>query len=565
MAQRVLSISLGSEIVKVCEVALAGKKRIQIFNAIDLMIPAGLCDDGVVLDPEGLAATILQGLSGEGFSAKKIVFAIATKRIASKEAVIPYCKENRIKQIVEINASEYFPVANISDYVINYSILEVLNEDAVKNYRLSVIATPKDILEGYYELAKAMGMPIVSIDFAGNASLQLLKLQTPGNEVDAIIQLGAESSIINIMDGSTMIMQRNIPYGRASLIEAVKEYRLVPEGVADAILMEEDIAYLANSSVEVADAVRTLFSSMNRIIEFYSSRNQDKPIQHIYMIGDVVSVCGLVELFNNEWEHSVELIEYIHGIEIKNHKQINNEIAANYIVNMGAVIAPMNIELVDEKKSKSKSSGLPWWLLIFSTVVAAAMVGGILFIYFEEKNEVDLLNKQIAAYDGMESLEDDYRAAQLEASTLKDWYESTKGSNESLARFVDDLEHVQPSAVAITKLTTKEGEVTIEGLSYGKPALAEFIIQLKALPYVSNVKTEYINETIVDYTAKDQFQLTFNLQYADPYAEDLEDSDDMQENKNVVSVEEVEPNNNDAEIDSFEEDIASDMEGGDIQ
>ena len=71
MAGKVLSISLGSEIVKVCEVALAGKRKVHVYNAIDLLVPEGLCEDGVIMDVDALADAIKQGLAGEGFSAKK--------------------------------------------------------------------------------------------------------------------------------------------------------------------------------------------------------------------------------------------------------------------------------------------------------------------------------------------------------------------------------------------------------------------------------------------------------------------------------------------------------------
>ena len=67
MAGKVLSISLGSEIVKVCEVALAGKRKVQVYNAIDLIIPEGLCEDGYILDADALASAIKDGLQEKVF------------------------------------------------------------------------------------------------------------------------------------------------------------------------------------------------------------------------------------------------------------------------------------------------------------------------------------------------------------------------------------------------------------------------------------------------------------------------------------------------------------------
>ncbi len=104
----------------------------------------------------------------------------------------------------------------------------------------------------------------------------------------------------------------------------------------------------------------------------------------------------------------------------------------------------------------------------------------------------------------------------MDLGAMEGWYDTTKGANESLVKLVDELEKVQPSAVAITKFTSNSGEVTIQGKSFGKPAIAQFIKELKKIPYIENVKTEYINESITDYSADDAFQMTLTLKYDDP-------------------------------------------------
>lgn len=518
MAQKLLSILLGSEIVKVCEVSLAGKNKVQIYNAIDLIIPEGLCEDGVILNAKGLASAIKEGMTGEGFSSKKIVFSLSSKKIANKEALIPFCKPNKIKDIVRINASEYFPIANLENYTINYSILEVVTTDAVKSYRLSITATPNDFLEQYYALARAMGMSIEAMDYSGNSILQILKLQTAGKGVDAVLQLGGENTVVNIMRGSTMIMQRSVPYGRVAIADAVKTYKGCSDEAADEILTSQDIERLATDSEDVADAVRALLSSVSRILEFYRNRNADAPIDHVYMIGDISSINGLVDLIRNEIGGEVSTIKTLRGVEIKNRRSISEEIAANYLANIGAIIEPMNIQLVADKKAAraGKSDSMPWWILIFAGVVALGMIGGVLFVYKKAKMVNMNLQAQIDALGDVESLQLEYERSQADLKMMEDWYETTKSPYETLYRLITDLESVQPGAVAITHLTADEECVTITGDSYGKPPVAEYVIQLKKLPYVEDVRTDYINENIEDYSAKDSFSLTFSLKYADP-------------------------------------------------
>ena len=517
MAGKVLSISLGSEIVKVCEVALAGKRKVQVYNAIDLIIPEGLCEDGYILDADALASAIKDGLAGEGFSAKRIVFTITSKRIANKEAIIPFCKENRIKELVRINASDYFPITNLDNYTFNHSIIEVVQNEDIKNYRLSVTATPNEMIEQYYALAKAMGMGVEAIDYSGNSILQLLKLQTAGEGVDAVLQVGSENSVVNIMNGTTMVMQRSVPYGRMAIADAVASARGISDDEADMVLIDEDLGSLVAQYPDVADALRSLFSSIGRILEFYRARNAEHPIERVFMIGDVTSVNGLADLINDEMDYDVEVVEKLRGVEIKNHKVLSDGIVANYLANIGAVISPIRITVSQEKGADSaKGEKLPWWILIVAGVAAIAMCGGILFVYYTNQQENDRMRAQIAQLGNVEDLKSRYEQSQTELTAMQDWYDTTKGANESLARFVADLEEVQPAAVSIEKFTSKEGEVTIQGKSFGKPAVAEFIIQLKKLPYIENVKTEFINESITDYSADDTFQMTLTLKYDDP-------------------------------------------------
>lgn len=520
MAQKLLSISLGSEIVKVCEISLAGKNKVQVYNAIDLLIPEGLCDDGMIINPTALASAIKEGLAGEGFSARKIIFSLSSKRIANKEALIPFCKPNRIKDIVAVNATEYFPIANLDNYTINYSIIEVVATDTIKNYRLSITATPNELIEQYYALAKAMGMGVETMDYSGNSILQLLKLQTAGDSVDAILQFSGENTVVNIMNGSTMIMQRSVPYGRAAICDAVRAFKDCSTDEADEILVTEDIEHLVNISEEVADAVRALLSSINRILEFYRNKNPEQPIDHIYLIGDVTSVNGLADLIIVEMGGNVEVIESLRGVEIKKRSTVNEQIASNYLANIGAVLAPMDIRFSQDKKgTKSGKGALPWWLLIFSFVVSLGMVGAIYFLYLNAKSDNEDLHNQIDAYGNMVSLEGEYTQAQADYQTMTAWYETTKGANESLAKLFKDLERIQPKAVAITKISSLSGAVNIEGSSYGKPAIAEFVIQLKELPYVEDVKMDVINEVIKDVSAVDSFNLNLSLKYDDPYSD----------------------------------------------
>ena len=98
-------------------------------------------------------------------------------------------------EYIVTNATEYFPV-NIEDYVVAHSALEtVVGEDGAKNRRVLVVAVPQQMLQTYYEVASVAGLTVQSIDYIGNAMLQLIKTQTNQNTTTMVIQLGSESTV----------------------------------------------------------------------------------------------------------------------------------------------------------------------------------------------------------------------------------------------------------------------------------------------------------------------------------------------------------------------------------
>jgi len=397
MASKILSILIGSEVVKICEVALSGRKKVNVYQAMDLELSEGLCEDGVIKDVDVLASAIKSGMANKGFSTKKVIFTLSSKRIANKEVIIPYVKEKRIREILKANAAEYFPVANIDEYILNYSILERMTTEEIRQYRLSVTATPIEIIEDYYNLAEKLKFSIESIDYSGNSILQLLRMQMR-QEVNAILQMGSENTIVNIMNGDVLVMQRNVPYGRETIADAVRDARGVSEEMADDIIVEEELDELVSAHEPVADAVQFIVSSIGRILEFYTTRNVEKPIVRLLIIGDGASIFGIDEYLEKYLELPVTKLERLTGVENKSRGRLSPAAVTNYLSNIGAVLSPIGLTLDavrEEKKREAREGKLPWWVLILASIGAIIMVGVSIVFYFSAKLSCDSVQAQI--------------------------------------------------------------------------------------------------------------------------------------------------------------------------
>lgn len=83
-----------------------------------------MINDGILNFNETFVADLREALAEYKMKSKQVVFTLTSTKIASREVTIPFVKENRIMDVVNANASDYFPV-DLSQYQLAYSMLGV--------------------------------------------------------------------------------------------------------------------------------------------------------------------------------------------------------------------------------------------------------------------------------------------------------------------------------------------------------------------------------------------------------------------------------------------------------
>lgn len=168
---RVLSFEVGQGTTKCVEMDYKTKNP-KIYNMFTIETPEDVVQDGVVARNEEFIVAVKSELRRRQIKTKAAVFTVASGRIANREARIPYCKPNKIMQLVTANASDYFPV-DMNQYHLVYNILgEAVDENGTKQYRLSLLAVPNDVTTSYLDFAKSLELEIKAIDYVGNSVFQ---------------------------------------------------------------------------------------------------------------------------------------------------------------------------------------------------------------------------------------------------------------------------------------------------------------------------------------------------------------------------------------------------------
>lgn len=126
MAGKVISIEIGYSLTRVCEVDYKSKTH-KVYGYFSIPTPEGMINDGILNLNESYATALREALAEHKMKSKQVVFTLTSTKIASREVTIPFVKENRIMDVVNANASDYFPV-DLSQYQLAYSMLGVLGD-----------------------------------------------------------------------------------------------------------------------------------------------------------------------------------------------------------------------------------------------------------------------------------------------------------------------------------------------------------------------------------------------------------------------------------------------------
>ena len=489
-SNKVLTIDITNESITIVEVTPSMKKQTNVHNALIFETPEDSYEDGVIKDTEKIASAIREQLQANGITNRNAVFVLTSTKIVNREVLIPEVKENKIKGIVATHASEYFPV-DIDNYVVSHSILEhVVNDDKTKQIKLMAVAAPASMLRGYYELGSMLGFTVQAIDYVGNSMLQLIKTQTSETMTTMVIQLGSESTILNIVKGDALLLQRTIPYGTNAVVTEVMDEKGVDATTAMSLLQNERIIAVDFDDNAATGEFRYLINNIGRVIDYYVSKNPDKPIDDVYLVGDGALIRGIDGLFKIQLNIQTKVLDSLYNIKFDPKINLNPV----YLVSaIGAALSPMDFRMTDSKSRKSTSSGSLDSVkssAIACGVMVAIGVASVVVTTFMKNNSVakrDNLNSQIAAIQDIENIINEYNQKKAKYDDAMIMYDQTKNLNENVIMFIDALEDNQPKNLTVDSFSSDENGVTLTGYADKYDSVAKLIIQLKQVECVDNI------------------------------------------------------------------------------
>ncbi|RGG37180.1 type IV pilus assembly protein PilM [Clostridium sp. AF23-6LB] len=524
---KVLTIDITNESITITEVTASEKKTSTVHNAIIFETPEDAYEDGFIRDKERIAEAIKSQLAANGITNKNAIFVLTSTKIVNREVLVPFVKENKIKGIINANSSEYFPV-NIEDYTVSHSVLEtVTDEENNKQLRVLAVAAPTSMVRSYYEVAALAGLKVVALDYIGNAMLQLIKTQTSENMTTMVIQLGSESTVLNIVKGDILLLQRTVPYGTNVVVNEVMDAKGVDATTAMTLLQNERLITVDFDDNAITGSFRYLINNIGRVMDFFASKNPDKPIDDVFLTGDGALIKGIDGLFKVQLNVSTRVMDSLFNIKFDPKIDLKIYNPVYLMVPIGAAFAPMGFTISEGGASGKKEGQMDTTPLVVAFLILAVLVaGGLTAVSFVLKNqaqtELDDVNKKIASIQDIETIVKDYENAESVYVDAMSMYSYTKNLNENVVTFITALEEKMPKETDITAFESDSTGVSISGTAAEYDDIAGLAISLKEIDCIDNSFIGSITENVDEDTGKITYDFTVTCIYVDASAADAD-------------------------------------------
>lgn len=524
MNNRVLSIEISNSFTKICEIDYKVKKP-KVYKVLTVETPEGVVVDGMLQPTQEYADHLVNALGTNGIHTKRVIFTISSTRVASREVQIPNVKANKIEALVKTNANDYFPV-DLTQYEIGHYLAGGLTEEG--KLRVMALAVPKALLDSYYQLAQMCGWEVECFDYSSNSLYQILR-DEKSEKVTMMIKIDENNTIVTVLSAGKVLLQRTVAYGVQDAIEtmiasgayAVNDpmsavERFQKKTCLNRVLHQGDKLWEENAgrwededagNVEVTAArqkitatLEPLIVGVNRVIDFYDSRNGDTPIERTYVTGLGGSFSGMSKLFTNCLERKVHTLSDMED-KIGMSKAIRSTRPAAYISCLGAVLAPVG--LIDKSQQKTKGmtvvSGTNYTfvsvaVLVLGVILSIAMAVTSLTRYFGTVAENVALQARVEELQPAQAVYNEYLSAAAQYDKYKYLYEYTENPNENLVEFINELEQILPDSFYTDSFSSDQTGISMTVNVEGKAAAARTILNIRNMESIEDVQISNITD-----------------------------------------------------------------------
>jgi type IV pilus assembly protein PilM len=308
-----IGLDVGSTAVRAAEV-VAGGDQSSLVRAAQVPLPAGAVQSGEVRDVEAVSQAIRELWTRGGFKARQATMGVGNQRVVVREVTVPALPQKELKQSLPFQVQDLIPIP-VEDAVLDYDVLEELEQEGAKMVRLLVVAAQRDMVNQLVDSATRAKVEPVGLDLVPFALIRSvgqedgLGLEESDLGGEAIVDVGADVTNICVHERGVARFVRILPSGGRDVTVAMATALGIPEEDAEALKRGQPLEG-APPAEEVEGIRRTrvanLVDEIRSSLDFYRAQTPGAEVSRVLVTGGGSKLPGLVELLDERVDAHVE-------------------------------------------------------------------------------------------------------------------------------------------------------------------------------------------------------------------------------------------------------------------
>lgn len=314
--KRCLGVDIGTSVIKIVELSQQGKRiKLDNYGEVETVslyeTPFRTFEKSVLtLSNNDVVRAITAIFKEAKMKTSKAYFSIPDFSTFFTTFRLPGMTKEELSQAVPYEARQHIPLP-LSEVVLDWQIIGQKNiNKKISDYSILLVAVPTEVIRQYQDIANISKLDIVALEAEVFGLARALIKEEEKKQVVTLIDLGARSTTINIVDEGVVKISHSFDTSGNDFTNLIA--RGLNLEVREAEKLKKERGLLPFDSLSAKEAILPtidlILSEMRKISQdFYLSEN--KSPQKVILAGGSALLPGLADYFKKDTDARVEIAD----------------------------------------------------------------------------------------------------------------------------------------------------------------------------------------------------------------------------------------------------------------
>ena len=345
-SKSLLGLDIGSSAVKMVELRDLGKGKgfaLKSFGmeplSAEAIVGGTIMDSGAVIDA-------LQKLKADhGVKTTGVATSLDGNSVIIKRITMTAMTEAELGEAIQWEAGQYIPF-DIEEVKIDFQVLDT--DPATGNLNVLLVAVKRDLIAEYTSILSQAGLSPAVMDIDSFCVQNAYESNYPinGNEITALLNVGASTTNITVLKGTNPLFWRDIQAGGNNYTDTLQREMSLTFDQAEALKKGEALEGVrAEQAVPILNAVTEEFGAeLKKTLDFFRVTTGESAIHKIVLSGGGTKVPNLDRYLSQFFGIPVEIMNPFANIRVDEKEfplETVNRLAPSFAVAVGLALRKM--------------------------------------------------------------------------------------------------------------------------------------------------------------------------------------------------------------------------------